>query len=299
MPMGDESFSLNYGNEFFRELSQISFSEQEIKEIKQNIISNVQEDAQEKDSFISDMANLMDGKDFNSLLSSAYDAVRRISGKKICGIKEIWCSDFINTIISQNIKCVQITRDPRGIICSRNCGNYLRKSCGNIKYPVLFIARAWRTAIHCMEKLAGNESFINVKYEELLENPELTIKNLCSFLRINFSASALAYENFSVEGKRPWKGNADTEEFSGIEKSRAERWKNELGKDEIFLCEFLCGKEMETMGYELTSDAKNVERFMNLKEDPQAEKSWLAEYGHTLTEEQKRKELSRLETVYG
>ena len=86
--------------------------------------------------------------------------------------------------------------------------------------------------------------------------------------------------------------------YKGITPEQATEWKATVSKDDVFLCEFLCFKEMQSLGYELTTDCSDVERFLALKEDASAQKSWLCAQNHCLNDEEKAKELQRREEIF-
>ena len=116
---------------------------------------------------------------------------------------------------------------------------------------------------------------------------------ICDFLGASFLPEMIDLQYFCGGDGVPWCGNVDSKKFIGIDNSRSDSWKSILSEDDVFLCEFLCFDEMQQLGYSPVSNYEDQERFMKLKEDSNAAGSWLSQFDHTLTEEQKNTELAR------
>jgi hypothetical protein len=303
-PMGDPLLIEEFYKEFMDNVLPMTFDEIEIKSIKRGAWKDFAIDSIEKNMDARSALDNASGVTFFELFQSAMSNLRNVRSKKkgaILGIKEIWCEDFLPAFVLQDsavIKCIHLIRDPRAVIVSRNYGAYLEKGCGGQKYPVLFIARSWRRSVQILHKLRGCEDYYPVLYEHLVNSPETVVKDICDFLQIDFDPDMLDFGNYKGGDGRPWRGNIDSKQFYGIAPEQATRWKAIASKDDVFLCEFLCFKEMQSLGYELTTDCSDVQRFLAFNEDANAQKSWLCAHGHCLNDEEKAKELKRRGEIF-
>ena len=302
--MGDPFLIDKFYKEFMDNVLLIRFNEREIKSIKKVVRQYFAIDSTEKNMDARRAFADASGDTFFELLQSAMNNLRHVGNNKKCaivGIKEIWCEDFIPAFLEQgdlDIKCFHVLRDPRAVVASRNYGTYLDKGCKGQKYPILFIARSWRRSVQILHKLKGCEDYYPILYEHLVNSPESVVKGICDFLQIEFDPDMLDFGKYKGGDGRPWRGNIDSKKFKGITPEQATEWKATVSKDDVFLCEFLCFKEMQSLGYELTTDCSDVERFLALKEDASAQKSWLCAQNHCLNDEEKAKELQRREEIF-
>lgn len=296
-PLGDPSIIQNHWDLFQKRVAETRYSHHDLSDLKAKFKESLENDISEKDSIWFDLFKRINGETFieifNSALSNYEEHINQNGVKRFIGIKEVWCEDFIPVFMQNGYKCIHIIRDPRGIIASRNYGRYLLTGCNNKKYPVLFICRSWNRSIRIFEIMSANPNYLMVQYEHFLKKPEKTMGLICDFLDIDFRTEMIDIRNFRGGDGEPWHGNVDSKRFMQIDSSRSDYWKNILTEDDIFLCEFLCCDEMRPLGYIPVSNYEDQERFMALKEDPNAATSWLSKYGHTLTEKQKTVEVMR------
>ena len=113
-----------------------------------------------------------------------------------------------------------------------------------------------------LARYVQNENRLEVRYEDLLTNPETTLAQVCDFIGVEFDSSMLNYhaENKarSLEPSRySWKENT----FKPIDRSTAEKWRTDLSEDEICLFETVAGEVLIRHGYLSQHDTgKDVER---------------------------------------
>lgn len=302
-PMGDPELLERFYEEFTGSVLSMNFTQDEIANIKDRVRKDYKIDSAEKRADARKAFDKASGDTFFELFISALFNLKDISGcgkETVTGIKEIWCEDFLPAFLSQNsvtIKCIHLIRDPRAIVVSRNYGNYLRKSCGGQKYPLLFIARSWRRSVSLHRKLQGSANYFPVHYEDLVRFPEKVLREICDFLGIDFDRKTIDFSQYKGEDGKPWHGNIDSRKFTNIDSDSSTRWEKIISENDLFLCEFLCSAEMEYEGYTLLTDAKDTKRFLSLDEDNSAGNSWLCQLGHCLTGEQKSLELRRKELL--
>jgi hypothetical protein len=113
--------------------------------------------------------------------------------------------------------------------------------------------REWLRAVEFDMKFSKtplNERILRVLYEELVLQPEATLRRICAFIDERFEDQMLQ-----------WQGKADNavplreKKFhSGLDKdmspSDVSRWKREMTSREIFVAEALIGTQLRHFGYE-------------------------------------------------
>ena len=128
---------------------------------------------------------------------------------------------YINKIIKifPSAKIINIVRDPRDVYYSQ-CNLIWGK-----KNPVSF-CKLYRRNYAVLEKHSANFYYKSFKYEELLENPEETLKAICDFAKISYSNDLIIKFqdsknlNFDLV-KEPWKINNKGK----LDSSNAYKWK--------------------------------------------------------------------------
>jgi protein-tyrosine sulfotransferase len=91
------------------------------------------------------------------------------------------------------------------------------------------------------------DSYLLVRYEDLVSDPDEQLKKICNFLDIEFQPSLLMP---TLSGES-WKGNSSAGvEFEGISKERLDKWKVEINSMEIDFINRACGHRLPMHGYE-------------------------------------------------
>jgi len=152
-------------------------------------------------------------------------------------------------------KYIYLYRDPRDVALS------FKKAVIGEKHPY-FIAQQWNELQElCIEQMNwhGTESIFSISYEQLLENPEEKVRNLCQFLNIEFSEKMLDFHT-SKEAERSAKSSSLWENLSQpIKANNSKKFMKELTSDEIKIIESITGDVMDILGYERTLIKKGEE----------------------------------------
>ena len=152
-------------------------------------------------------------------------------------------------------KYIYLYRDPRDVALS------FTKAVIGEKHPY-FIAKQWNELqTLCIEQMDkyGTESIFPLSYENLLANPEKVVKELCTFLDIEFSPKMLDFHT-SKEAERSAKSSTLWENLSQpIKSNNSKKFLNELTTAEIQIIESVCGDVMDKLGYERTQIQKGKE----------------------------------------
>ena len=93
-----------------------------------------------------------------------------------------------------------------------------------------------------------NECFLFVRYEDLVNNSRSVMKDVASFIGINFDEILLK----PTTAGNPWYGNASNKnKFDSINNSRTIKWRKELKKSEILLIEYFLTNYMKQWDYDM------------------------------------------------
>lgn len=184
----------------------------------------------------------------------------------ICkSMQNIQWADEINLYFN-NPKYIYLYRDPRDVTLS------FTKAVIGEKHPY-FIAKQWNELQElCISQMNwhGTENIFPISYEQLLENPEKIVKNLCQFLDIKFSNNMLDFHK-SKEAENSAKSSSLWENLSQpIKSNNSKKFMAELSTEDIKIIESVTGNVMDTLGYEraviqkgeeFTFYEKDIERF--------------------------------------
>lgn len=153
-----------------------------------------------------------------------YDAVRFVSGKSILidSSKEYRKAIALYRRNPEGVRIVVLTRDGRGVFNSERKSGFDREAS----------LRPWlnyyKRGLPLIERNVAGEHRFNVRYEELASKPAEVTAALCEFAGIEFDPAML---NFRDTAHHILNGN-DMRMGSGAIRFD-ERWRNELGADDL------------------------------------------------------------------
>lgn len=146
-------------------------------------------------------------------------------------------------------RIIHTVRDPRGIFASQyykrrvNKGSWIKKSkVAFLQFIHINIQYYWAARTHKYMKKDLN--YFCCKYEDLVQQPEQTIRNLCDFLNIKFDPNMLEPKvilNTSFKAERKVSGSFKT--------SSVYAWKNRIPRLVSFFIEKLQKFSMKEFGY--------------------------------------------------
>ncbi len=152
-------------------------------------------------------------------------------------------------------KFVHIFRDPRDVLASRKKANWSKD------YPNwrnLVAGRVQLTTASRFSKRYDGERIINVKYEELISQPEAVARDLCTYLGLDFEPKMLATtdqaDSLVFESEMQFKKNL----FSPVMAGNSGKWRDSLTASEIALTESVFQRDMKERGYELSHAARGL-----------------------------------------
>lgn len=150
----------------------------------------------------------------------------------------LYCIEAIRTYYPK-AKIIAIYRDPRAVVLSW----IKRKS--SFK-TLLGAAKSWARAVKQMLKYKDDPDYKIIRYEDLITEPETTLRDLMKFLDEEFSPDLLKEQkvNSSFEQVRGQ---------TGMQSSSLDRWRQELTPLQIALIDKVCGEYYQELGVELNS----------------------------------------------
>ncbi|HEX5798198.1 MAG TPA: sulfotransferase [Candidatus Saccharimonadales bacterium] len=202
-------------------------------------------------------------KDYSHLTELVYStyAMRRGKNSKIIADKNNYFIYHLDDLVKiwPNAKIIFMVRDGRDVACSYITLNKISTdSPYKPKLPTKInnIAKEWTTnnqrVQDFIQKLSRDRSLL-IKYEDLILHPEQTLKNVCSFLKIEFEKGMFEYyiHNARYEDEPistiDWKRKT----LEKPDKTNIGKYKKELNKQQIQEFNNIAGKMLETFGYRI------------------------------------------------
>ena len=138
---------------------------------------------------------------------------------------------------------VHLIRDPRAVVNSWRTVPWSTSS-------IAGDAEIWRKYQRSAEKARALPDFMEVRYEDLISKPEVTLSEVSRFLGVAFDSRMIERLNPGVDVKRePWKSRA----AEPITDEPLDRWRRDLSRQEIQDIEVIAYPMMRLYGYQLES----------------------------------------------
>lgn len=160
-------------------------------------------------------------------------------------------------------KIVNMVRDPRAILLSQK-NKWNRKNLGGwyitrkesirlqINYHPITLSKLWNAAINAASLFKTDKRLISVRFEDLLDNPEQTIRTICQHIEVDFDKNMMniTQESSSIE--------KDSKEI-GFKKERASNWqKGGLNTTERWICQTMTNKNMQAYNFPIEEIKPNI-----------------------------------------
>lgn len=152
--------------------------------------------------------------------------------------------------IMPNAKYVHIIRDPRAVALS-----YVKaaENNQNIKEDSFEkAAQRWYhsvAAVRQFKKLAGPQNIIEIRFEDLLAEPEAVIKQVCAHLGLNYNASMLAHHQTSQHLGDVDQYDHHTNSRKALDPSKADAWQGSIAPRDRMVVEEITGVLAKLYGY--------------------------------------------------
>ncbi len=210
-------------------------------------------------------------------VDSIFEAYCKLSAKRAGAI--IWGEKTprhifrINEIYEKfpKARVICMTRDPRAVVASYRDWKYqggLRAE-GNVDYEkaiaedeertnksyhIIIASMMWRAAANAA--LEGKKNFTEsrvkiVKYEDIVNSPNLTLNEICGWLDIDYQSKMLEIPLHNSSAIK-------YTDAAGVSTIPEKRWRQVLSQDEISIIQKFAGKSMVRCGYKMESCKKTL-----------------------------------------
>lgn len=157
--------------------------------------------------------------------------------------------------IYPNSYVVHMMRDPRGVLSSQKKRWQLRRHTNKkmslwkmfrvfANYHPFTMAKLWNSASTTAHELLDHPRFILVRFEDLIQNPEMTVRKLCQSLNVTYQDQLLEINQINSSF------HSENEASKGFNTQTTDAWRKILNKNEIAISEQLSGTLMEKFGYQ-------------------------------------------------
>ena len=153
-------------------------------------------------------------------------------------------------------KFINLVRDPRDVLLSQKnkwrrlklgaqFSNRFESLRSRVNYQPITISTLWNAAVQAGLAFEANPNVITVRFEDLLANPEGTLRRICKHAGIEFSVEMLDVPQVGSSS------GEDKPDRKGLNTDRAQSWKRGgLTKAELHLCQRVTSENMKRFGYE-------------------------------------------------
>lgn len=148
-----------------------------------------------------------------------------------------------------DVRFIHMVRDPRAGVASMNKTSFLAD---DAVINALNRRKYTQRGLALQARIAPTGTWMQVRYEDLVMEPEQVVRALCAFLGESFEPDMLSYhrdaERFMSQKAA---GDFNRAATQPIVKSKMESWRAELIAQEVAAVEAICGDSMRELGYEL------------------------------------------------
>ena len=187
--------------------------------------------------------------DFTGAAEAIFTAVARKHNKQRWGDKTPHQVQNISSLAKMfpNAQFIHMIRDGRGAAVS------IRKA-GWHNGNLLKIAQYWQKQVNAGIKAGralDSSRYYEVYYEKLLTQPEVTLRDLCNWLHLEYTPQMLEYyrdanSNIQPEHQELFKLNQKP-----IDAGRIDAWKSQLSEQDTADFESIAANMLQKLGYEL------------------------------------------------
>ncbi len=139
-------------------------------------------------------------------------------------------------------RIIHIVRDPRDVVSSMMSMPWASND-------ILANTLRWRAELSNVRKYKEDDRIFEIRYEDLIQNPEQICRSICDFIGEPFSPQMLEYDrkakNYIVN--EPWKERTG----KSLDNAAKQRWKRDLTSWQVCVLQALVGGLMKSYGYKL------------------------------------------------
>ncbi len=166
---------------------------------------------------------------------------------------------LLNAFPSAHI--VHMVRDPRAVMASQKKRWQRRRLAATggsvpryqtlrvwVNYHPYTAAKLWHSATDNAVRLSSHPRVTLLRFEDLVQRPEPTVRMLCERLQLDYDPRMLEVEHINSSHQSSVGGAR-----KGLHADTVDRWKDVLDRTEIAIAERYCGAHMKRFGYETGS----------------------------------------------
>ncbi|MCP9496604.1 MAG: sulfotransferase [Pyrinomonadaceae bacterium MAG19_C2-C3] len=145
-----------------------------------------------------------------------------------------------------SLKAIYMMRDPRDVLLSWKRKRE-KETNGKETFTAEQIARNWTNSLAAWERYVagyGGDGLL-LRYEDLVQFPELTMQRVCQYLQIPFAESLLR----PTQMGESWQGNSSHGNQHSVNAASVGKWRNELPPAESQRIDAYCGAATLRLGY--------------------------------------------------
>lgn len=191
--------------------------------------------------------HLQECQSYADLVSSVFSQFANLQGKPHWGDKTPGYTsriDVLNRLFPRS-RFIHIIRDGRDVASSLRKLWYRGQFIPGLEYWAEVVSLARK-----MGSMLPEERYTEIRFEDLVSSPEAELRHLCHFLGLPFEAQMLEYYKYSasVVGHRIEKHHKNL--LRRPTTDQCFKWKQNLGRGEQALADFLIGKQLSAFNYD-------------------------------------------------
>jgi hypothetical protein len=157
-----------------------------------------------------------------------------------------------------NAQVIHVVRDGRDVALSYRSAFFGPKHV----YP---LALRWQKYVASAEEARtamGAGAFLQVRYEDLVADPEQELRRICRFLGEEFSAAMLTFYN---EDRGPRRDTRNAQNLRRpVMSGNTAKWRSEMTQRELRIFEALAGSTLKRYSYETAVESPSISRWESL-----------------------------------
>ena len=113
------------------------------------------------------------------------------------------------------------------------------------------LAERWNHYNRPAVELGGRrpDSYLCVRYEDLLSEPQAQVARICDFLGVPFDQAVLEYHERDDPAAPEWFRTLFADLRAPLKRDNTEKWRKEMPPDDIALADSICGDLGQRLGY--------------------------------------------------
>lgn len=185
-------------------------------------------------------------KDLVKFTEKVLDLFKKKKGDKIVLLKQPKYLFFIEKLFKHypNAKFIHIIRDPRDATMSQK---YFLLPPGRESWPYDWCCRQYVTFINKGKKYRNDSRYMEIKYEDLIEDTYSKVKEIYDFLGLKQITKKRVMSYPKSESAKKFHTHPKVSE--PIDKSQKNKWLNKMSKKDKIIFEKILGKKFRELGY--------------------------------------------------